>query len=193
MPPDRDGSHSRKVTRIPAGMRSSVYRIRPGTRRDHNGWLPETRRCEPVGWPVIRRTAPRPERMFCEHGPTDAYCFSRHSYSAIRALTIGISCHAALQSLVAASVRDPPFCTGRVLSAPSVGGTQTGSLCICPTIQMCRSASANAPTYPDDCRPRLRARGLRINIRPYVPARGCRPLLGHTYMSCSASPPCPAW
>ena len=26
---------------------------------------------------------PAPERMFCEHGLTYAYCFSRHSYSAI--------------------------------------------------------------------------------------------------------------
>ena len=26
---------------------------------------------------------PAPERMFCERGLTDAYCFSRHSYSAI--------------------------------------------------------------------------------------------------------------
>jgi len=26
-------------------MRTSVYRIRPGTRRDRNSWLPGTRRC----------------------------------------------------------------------------------------------------------------------------------------------------
>ena len=26
---------------------------------------------------------PEPERMFCEHGLADAYCFSRHSYSAL--------------------------------------------------------------------------------------------------------------
>ena len=47
----------------------------PGRRR--------TRRCEPVGWPAIRHATPAPERTFCEHGPTDAYRFSRHSYSAI--------------------------------------------------------------------------------------------------------------
>jgi hypothetical protein len=38
--------------------------------------------CEPVGWPAICHATPAPERMFCERGLTDAYCFSRHSYSA---------------------------------------------------------------------------------------------------------------
>ena len=42
-----------------------------------------TRRCEPVGWPATPTPPPAPERTFCEHGLTDAYCFSRHSYSAI--------------------------------------------------------------------------------------------------------------
>ena len=31
---------TRKVRLSPAGMRTSVCRIRPGTRRDRNGWLP---------------------------------------------------------------------------------------------------------------------------------------------------------
>ena len=58
------------------------YRIRPRTRRDRTGWLPGTRRGEPVGWPAIHHATPAPELMFCERGLTDAYCFSRHSYSA---------------------------------------------------------------------------------------------------------------
>jgi hypothetical protein len=31
---------------------------------------------------------PAPERMFCEHRLTYAYCFSRHSYSALGSLTL---------------------------------------------------------------------------------------------------------
>jgi hypothetical protein len=73
----------RKVRCSPAGIGTSVCRIRPGTRRGRNGWLPGTRRCDPVSWPAIRHATPTPERMFCERGPTDAYCFSRHSYSAL--------------------------------------------------------------------------------------------------------------
>src|SRR5262249_25298101 len=60
MPPDRDGSHSRKVRRSPAGMRTSVRRIRPGTRRDRNSWLPGTRRCEPSAGPPFATQPPRP-------------------------------------------------------------------------------------------------------------------------------------
>ena len=71
-------------------MRTSVYRIRPGTRRDRNSWLPGTRRCEPVGWPAIHHAPPAPERMFCERGLTNAYRFSRHSYSATARALDGI-------------------------------------------------------------------------------------------------------
>ena len=72
-------------------MRTSVYRIRPGTRRDRNSWLPGTRRCEPVGWPAIHHaTPPRARTMFCERGLTNAYRFSRHSYSATARALDGI-------------------------------------------------------------------------------------------------------
>src|ERR1700751_385644 len=49
--------------------------------------------------------------MICVHGLIYAYCFSRHSYSAIRSLTPPSGYHAASESLAAVVTRDPPDCS----------------------------------------------------------------------------------
>lgn len=45
----------------------------------------------PSAGPPSAATPPRPNGMFCERGLTDAYCFSRHSYSAFWAYLPGVA------------------------------------------------------------------------------------------------------
>jgi hypothetical protein len=90
-PPPLPGRRPRQpARRRDPGSRLERCAARTQRRQGHLRQGPERRHRHP-------HATPAPERMFCERGLTDAYCFSRHSYSAGRS-RFG-SRHTLLQSL----------------------------------------------------------------------------------------------